>query len=131
MILYSNNLNGYVPSEIDNLSELLYLSLGNNGLDSLPDLSMSSMANTIITFDVNNNKLGFADIVPNVGILTNYSPQGLLDDRENREIMLGSSVVLSVSDRYAGNEYVWYKDGLAIENSNSWDYSISSFGLLG
>ena len=89
LILYSNNLNGYVPSEIDNLSEILYLSLGNNDLDSLPDLSMSSMANTIITFDVNNNKLGFADIVPNVGILTNYSPQGLLDDRENREIMLG------------------------------------------
>ena len=72
---------------------------------------MSSMANTIRTFDVNNNKLGFADIVPNVGILTSYSPQGILDDREHREIMLDSSVVLSVSDKYAGNDYVWYKDG--------------------
>ena len=44
-------------------------------------------------------------------------------------LCLASSVVLSVSDRYVGNEYVWYKDGKAIENSNSWDYSISSFGL--
>ena len=64
------------------------------------------------------------------GFLRSYSPQGILDDRENREIMLDSSVVLSVSDRHAGNEYVWYKDGSAIENSDSSDYSISSFGLL-
>ena len=102
-----------IPVELGRtLSNLEYLSLGNNYLDSLPDLSMPSMMNSTIIFDVNNNKLGFADIVPNIGVLSKYSPQGLLDDRDHREIMLDSSVVLSVSDKYAGNEYVWYKDGL-------------------
>ena len=63
-------------------------------------------------------------------VLTSYSPQGLLDDPEHRKVMLDSSVVLSVSDRYAGNDYVWYKDEEAIEASDSWDYSISSFDSL-
>ena len=57
-----------IPAELGELSNLEYLSLGNNDLDSVPDLSMSSMMNTTIIFDVKNNKLNFADIVPNIGV---------------------------------------------------------------
>ena len=130
LYLSKNKLSGSIPSELGDLSNLEALYLNSNDLDSLPDFSMSSIASNIIVFDVSNNRLDFTDIVPNVGVLSKYSPQGLLDDREHKEIKLGSSVVISVSDRHAGNDYVWYKDGQVIENSNNWGYRISSFDLL-
>ena len=106
------------------------MDLSNNRLDSLPDFRFFPIANTISVFDVSNNQLGFADIIPNVGILSSYSPQRLVDGADYRIINGGSSVVLTVSDRYAGNEYVWYKDGEVIETSDSWSYEISNFSVL-
>ena len=106
------------------------MDLSNNRLDSLPDFSLFPIADTISVFDVSNNRLGFADIVPNAEILSSYSPQRLVDGADYRIINSGSSVVLSVSDRYDSNEYVWYKDGVIIEASDSWSYEIGNFSVL-
>ena len=54
-----------------------------------------------------------------------------MDDLENRVGNIGSSVDLDVSDRYLGNNYQWYRNGIAIENnSSSFEYGINSFSIL-
>ena len=125
-----NKLAGIVPIEFAEFSNVLIMDLSNNRLDSLPDFSLFPIADIISVFDVSNNRLGFTDIVPNVGFLSSYSPQRLVDAADYRIINGGSSVVLTVSDRHAGNEYFWYKDGEVIETSDSWSYEISNFNVL-
>ncbi|MCB0834783.1 MAG: leucine-rich repeat domain-containing protein, partial [Bacteroidetes bacterium] len=109
--LYDNQLSGSIPSGLTGLTNLYYLDLGNNQLtgtvpaftrgfsyyffgnnllDSVPSFNFT---NTVWYIDIQNNRLTFDDIKPNLGKANNYSyaPQDSVGLSENRSVIPGTS----------------------------------------
>ncbi|MCK5075130.1 MAG: hypothetical protein KAR38_02090, partial [Calditrichia bacterium] len=68
LYLYQNQLTGDLPLQINNLDSLIRIRLYDNELLNLPDLSTSDFAETIVELRVENNKLTFEDLEPNIEI---------------------------------------------------------------
>ena len=110
------------------MSSLETLSLHNNQLDALPDLS--SLAQLIIC-RVQNNRLDFADITPHLSWLGStpssgdfrYSPQ-VVREGVRYSKSEGTDLSLSVSVSGTGNSYQWYKDAMSISGAGSDTYTI-------
>ena len=67
LYFYGNNLNGILPSEIGNLTNLTYLGLGHNQLTSLPP-EIGNLTN-LTYLDLGHNQL--TSLPPGIGNLTN------------------------------------------------------------
>ena len=110
--LRSNLLTGAFP-DLKNLTKLEFLWVYDNQLNDLPDLSSLTK---LTDFKVQNNRLHFDDIRPNLARLDtsiNYSPQIIREGKrytQNR----GSNLTLKVSVAGAGNVYQWYKNKVAL-----------------
>ncbi|NOY36863.1 MAG: T9SS type A sorting domain-containing protein [Chlorobi bacterium] len=112
--LLDNQLSGSIPSEIGNLTSLETLFLNNNQFTDLPDLSFLTTLNDL---HVENNKLMFSDIEPNLGVASNtftYAPQDSVGERIDTTILVGTSFTLSVSTGGASSVYQWKKNGTNI-----------------
>ena len=112
--LQSNHLRGAVPAEITRLTNLLHLHLKDNDLEDLPDLGV---VGTLATLSVENNRLTFEDIEPNVGLAFTftYAPQALVDDGNQAQAFYeGGSVAMHLPVGGKHNRYQWYKDGVAL-----------------
>jgi RHS repeat-associated protein len=79
--LYANQLSGNVPPSLVNLNSLQSLILQNNRFTSLPDFSQHPNRQNL-TISIQENKISFESIEPNVGKLAafSYSPQNSIDD---------------------------------------------------
>ena len=128
LTLTTNNLSGALPVELGNLPTLDLLRVGQNQLEDVPDFSSASWLGSITEFSINNNLLGFDDILPNVGINgIQYSQQGLTDNEINSPVVSGTDYLLTVSESAPNTVYQWKRDGNDISGANSKDHTLFNF----
>jgi gliding motility-associated-like protein len=110
--LPSNNLTGSLPADLLNLTNLTFLKLDNNSLESdLPDFTAFTSL-TELYFDNNNFQYGdFENEHAAYTGLSVYSnnPQANVDDIETIGAVLGSNVTLSTNCSGTQNNYQWHK----------------------
>lgn len=122
--LNNNNLNGFIPMDINSLVNLTELSASNNQLTDLPNLSGLNLT----SLQVQNNALTFEDIEPNIDISgISYYPQAKVGEVASQQVEIGSDYTLSISVDGENNSYQWYKDGSIIDGAATANYTISSF----
>ena len=121
--LDGNQIEGAVPLSFNELSALRRLLLNDNRLDTMPDLSMLAMLDTV---NVANNRLTFEDLEPNVSLADGaiiYAPQDTVETRLRRT---AAQVTFSVSVGGAENQYQWFRDGTAIEGASADTLSVEA-----
>jgi len=149
--LADNNINGSIPSAINDMPQLCTLDLSydnitsispklnNSGLDelnlygdhltSLPDIKNSLPG--LCTLDVRENDLTFEDVEPIIdeSLLCDfyYSSQNKVGEEQNIALSNGSSYTLSVNVGGANNKYQWYKGDSPIGGATGSEYTISDF----
>ena len=123
--LNNNNLTGSIPLELRNLTNIEILYLQNNELDSIEDI-ISLPINAVV--DIENNKIGFLSIVPNIGVIDFYDNQ-LLDSKDTIYANPNDKLSLTISDDHPDNNYQWHKDDKLIENATNRIYSVEGFDL--
>lgn len=124
--LHQNQFLGNVPEAVGNLNELQTLTLHQNQFSHLPNLSILK---TLKTLSIQQNKLGFGSIIPQLGLsgLT-FSPQKRIGTATTLEDE-GASFTLSAPDQRAGNQYEWYLNGSPLPNAAQATYSGTSKGI--
>lgn len=111
--LSNNKLQGAVPAEISLLGTLRDIELQNNQLSALPDLS-GNTAFDPTTFKIDNNKLHFGHILPNISKLSSYAPQAKYLPKVTVTIEEGLPLNLDGIVEGNNNTYKWYKDGKVV-----------------
>ena len=131
LYLSDNQLSGPIPSELGNLIQLIELYLSNNFFTELPDLSHIVTLGLAFgaRFEVQNNYLDFGDILPNIDRLTTYAPQRPVREGVRYDLTSGEELLLSVNVGGTDNQYQWYKDDVAIMNSNNDTFRIANVAL--
>jgi len=127
--LQSNGLRRAVPAEMANLTNLEQLHLNDNDLEDLPDLSAIG---ALTTLSVENNRLTFEDIEPNVGLAPTftYAPQDQVGGVQLQKVSEGDSLDLHIPVGGMHNQYQWYKDGVALAGATSDRYTVASMTLF-
>ncbi len=128
LYLIGNQISGTVPSELGDLTNLEYLYLHDNSLTELPDFSGTALDNIIKKIKVEGNKLDFGDIEPNIGVADEftYSPQDSVGSKKDTTVENGSEFIMSVSVGGTANKYQWMKDGVDITGAEDNVYAISA-----
>jgi len=141
LYLRNNNLDGVIPSGINQLNKLTKLSLRNNQFSgNLPDLSNLI---SLTYLSISNNELtGLSDLSALTNLTTIYLSSNLFDFESfevtqidwstdgfhyspqnyqlpHSEQINGSDITLSVNYDYAGTTYQWYKDKQPILNETT------------
>ncbi len=121
--LESNNLTGYLPNEIANLTSSFYIRLNDNYLTGLVTSGLASLSKTRIS--INNNLYDFTGIanstIPSSNIRFTYYQQS--EQPAPEIIRNGDQITLRVKDRLLGNQYFWYNNGNLIDGINSYEYT--------
>ncbi len=123
--LWSNQITGSIPSELGNLTNLGYLYLQSNKLSGLPDFS------TLISLSylkVENNKLTFGDLEPNMNVASTsftYTPQDSVGNDSVIVVGQDGNLSLSIPVSATANVYQWMKDGNDIPEATGDTLSIS------
>ncbi len=109
-----NQFDGTVPG-LSGFTKLNTLALQNNNLSGLPNLSASSVAN----LSVENNKLTFEDILPNVAKLNSYAPQDSVGEKKDVTLVAGQQLVIDLGIDKGVNTsiYQWSKNGVFFANT--------------
>ncbi len=117
--LFGNKLTGKVPDGIGQLPNLKKLILGNNELDELPVFDPAFFSDFEVSITVEDNKLTFEDLLPNAGLLDDYSDQDSVGTEKTEVVTLGTSftIDLVVDANVTTNSYEWYKDGVFVTSS--------------
>lgn len=118
--LSENQLTGAVP-DLTPITSLGVLELDNNQLTALPDLSSIT---TFRAFLIHNNQFNFEDIVPNISVVDDYSPQ-IAGETESVVGTAGTIMLAIATGTYANNAFQWYKDGVAITGATNSSYSFT------
>ncbi|WKN32901.1 T9SS type A sorting domain-containing protein [Porifericola rhodea] len=138
--LSHNQFRGELPIEILNIfvnnnTEYDSLAIENNHLTKLPNYP-SALDPSIMHF-VQNNKLTFDDILPNIVYFDTYfgfsayAPQQAIgvdttlyfDEGESYTINLG------IDEEISDNQYVWFKDDVAFDTTHVNHYTFSSLAI--
>ncbi|MCD6091458.1 MAG: hypothetical protein J7J72_08160, partial [Bacteroidales bacterium] len=153
LFLHSNNFDGEIPSQINQLTKLNELKLTYNKFSgNLPDISGLSA----LTFlSISDNKLsGLSDLSALTNLISLYVKDNLFDfeafeitqidwstdgfyySPQNYQLPFteqtnGSDITLSVNYDYAGTSYQWYKDKQAIlnETTKTLTFTTSDLGV--
>jgi Leucine-rich repeat (LRR) protein len=123
LLLSFNQLTGSIPSEINNLSFLETLEINNNEFINLPPLTSDSL----IFLWVQNNRLTFIDIEPNINIARKtftYSPQDSIGIKQYINSRIGNSYTFIADCGGANNLYQWYRNKIIIPSATSREFII-------
>ncbi len=126
--LQSNSLEGAVPQELTDLINLRRLNLSRNHLTSLPTFDNGTLGG-LEFFEAQENAFGFDALLPNISVLTEYTPQANVDEEETLTPNEVTSITLEVTERTALNEYQWLKDGTAIAGANDPSFTIAELSV--
>ena len=125
LYLNDNQLTGSIPVELGDLANLTGLFLYSNELSGLPDLSALTALKFLL---VQNNRLTFEDLEPNMGVPSttfNYAPQDSVGSERDTTLPHAASLDLSVEVGGTANIYQWVKDGADIPGATGDTLSIS------
>lgn len=112
-----------LPSQISTLTNLVAISLPNNKLPSLPDVSGLTLDSLIVT----KNKLGFDAIEPNLGIPNfSFNPQDSVGTKIVTTIQTGTPYTVTSVVGGSVNQYQWRKNGSPLGGATSANYNIAS-----
>ncbi len=126
LILDSNLISESIPESFGNLSMLETLLLNSNQLDGIPDLfgiaaiPFLDGLDNLTDFQIQNNKLEFDDLEPNVeitGIV--YAPQAIIPGPEPITLIEGEELNVTIPVGGLANEYQWVKDNEDIDGANT------------
>ncbi|MEE9466379.1 MAG: T9SS type A sorting domain-containing protein [Candidatus Neomarinimicrobiota bacterium] len=112
--LYANQLSGSIPAELGDLPHLRVLYLHENRFSGLPDLNTLTALNYL---RVENNRLTFEDLEPNIGVASTvftYAPQDSVGNDSAIVWGLNGNLTISVPVGGTANVYQWMKDGVDI-----------------
>lgn len=148
LALASNNLSGSIPESISDLTYCLSfdlddnlltgelqpafsdidkmqtLSVANNELVSIPDLSSLS---ALAELNVSHNYLEFDDLEQNAEISNfDYAPQNEISTTDVIDLDEGEELNLSITVGGSENNYQWYVDDIAINNASNMTYTKSN-----
>lgn len=131
--LASNKLEGTLPANLSNLSQVEYLGFNSNKLTGdVPDMTGVS---SLQTFYISTNKYHFGDFEDEYLAYQSletpftycyYYNQAQVSENDTATKAFGESITLTVNVRGAFNEYQWFKQGSPISGSNSPSLQISN-----
>ncbi|MDZ7876108.1 MAG: leucine-rich repeat domain-containing protein [Saprospiraceae bacterium] len=114
-------LKGAMPDSIANLSNLRFLDLQDNQVDSFPDISRLPLtAQRLPYFFLQNNKLTFDDLLKNRNHFVYdsflYAPQQLIFKDTTINATIGSTITvdLKIDGAIPNNNYRWFKNGVEV-----------------
>ncbi len=114
--LNGNQFTGGIPAAIAQWPLLFVLELQDNQFSNLPDLS----ALPFVGPKVQNNRLEFDDVEPNVGLADfTYSPQDSFGVARNASVDLGNTLTLTAAVGGSQNTYQWFKNDVLLAGQNS------------
>lgn len=123
--LSDNNLNGELKLTYRAfLDSTTTIDLTGNELTAIPDMTTLASINSL---SVENNRLHFDHIRPNLGITNfSYSPQKSLtpDSTINKEVGEGALLSAVVTDE--GTSYQWFKDDVMIDGETTMNLTLSN-----
>ncbi|MDO5969779.1 immunoglobulin domain-containing protein [Flavivirga aquimarina] len=128
--LTNNNLIGNIPLSMGSLSLLTTLNLDLNQLSGdIPDFSgVTHLSIDNNAFVFNNFENEHNAYTTNLTTYT-YNPQAKVDQEETPTVLEGNSYTFTTNLSSPNNSYQWYKDGVAITDATSKDYTINSVAL--
>ncbi len=133
--LANNNLQGAIPSELGKLEDLLVLELQDNDLEDLPDLQPLTQ---LTRLRIENNRLGFEDIEPNIdladGIDFRYAPQEGIPSLADSWPCIGEELSYEIEAGGDNNLYQFFRNDKAlteISEDNSYRHTVLSTDDVG
>lgn len=109
LTLPDNNLINAVPAKLRDITSMELMDFSGNELESSTNLSV--MPN-LSDLDLSDNRLGFAEILINIGIENfNYSPQKKIGEPEATKRPHGSAYEKALSVSGKQNDYQWLLNG--------------------
>ena len=125
LFLDGNQLIGGIPESLAGLTPLQKLYLQNNLLEDLPDLSQSNALSQLSELRVQNNRLTFEDLEPNINLPGfQYAPQARLGEPRSETLSQNNPLILQIQVGGENNSYQWKKNGIEIPGANSDTYII-------
>lgn len=129
---------GSLPSTITNLTNLCFLTLENNYIQNIPDLSTLNalgLDDGLVHLSIQNNYLDFHDVVPNLALfsqVSQYSPQRTFSTGPDVLIRPGDSLQFNMPQQTVinGNDslttYLYKRNGYVVQNDSSKVFVINS-----
>lgn len=121
-----NQLTGDIPDSILKLPNLMGLLLNDNEFHSAPDFETNG---SIVQFHLQNNRLTFKDLLPNVGVANIFTmfPQRAFGMERRDTVVLNTSYQFDSGIDYAGNTYQWYRNNELLDDQTTSVLDIPSF----
>ncbi len=117
--LEENNLAGPVPDELAGLSTLKGITLNDNRFTHFPDISALPALQSL---QLENNRLTFGDIEPNMSVAGryySYSPQDSLGIERDTTLTAGMPFELCCVVDGTANAYQWQRNGVDVASANN------------
>ncbi|WP_324025441.1 T9SS type B sorting domain-containing protein [Maribacter sp. BPC-D8] len=123
-----NNIEGILPAGLVNWTNISSLNIMNNRIGG--DIPNFIFSNTT-TFRINGNRFQFGDFEDEFSYYESFlffidTPQALVNDIENITACVDGSITLSTTVSGSANVYQWFKDGVAVPNSNTPDLVLTN-----
>jgi hypothetical protein len=115
--LPNNNLKGSLPSGLENLTKLRTLTLNDNYLDAINDLSLLE---NLISLNIANNQLTFEDIIPNLNIESiTYIPQRKIGREQELKLIENDLFEINTFFSEEGSSFFWFKNSRRVSGVNT------------
>ncbi|MBX7152479.1 fibronectin type III domain-containing protein [bacterium] len=127
--LFNNQFTDSIPGSFQLLTNLQKLNLQSNRLIDLPNLSNLSSLNEL---KVENNRLTFEDIEPNIGgpnSVFTYSPQDSVGAYNDTTVNEAVQLIMVVTAGGVNNQYQWKKNGVPLTGAQQSTFTIDSVKL--
>ncbi len=124
--LANNGLTGAVPDHVVDILSLQTVNLSGNAITSIPVFTENPQ---ITSLNVTNNKLTFASLEPNAGVLgLNYTTQAVFGSPRNESVAVGTAVTFEANAGGSGSVYQWKRNGVVVPGANAPVYNVPSIG---
>ena len=119
-----NQFSGEVPASWTSWVNLETFTISGNQFSGFPGLTSMTKLNTL---EVNQNKLDFGDIEPNIGIPKvsfSYGEQANIGETATVIRNAGAEFKITLAVGGTSNVYAWYKDGTLIPTATTSEFKI-------
>ncbi|WP_405401002.1 T9SS type B sorting domain-containing protein [Maribacter sp. Asnod2-G09] len=123
-----NNIEGVLPAALVNWTNLSGFDIYNNNIEGdIPSFVFLNEG----TFRIYGNRFQFGDFEDEFNYYNGFNnfvdtPQALVNDIENITGCVGGSLTLTTTVSGSANVYEWFKDGVAVPNSNTPDLVLTN-----